>query len=120
MAYEITFGFVSGRTLTYGAYQPGGTVRTAAGTSLPEQAGTGYYRATDAALVAADFVIVTDSVLGIVGQGQFKPEISATAIEAKIDIIDANVDLLIVEQQRVNNVYDDTTADAEGARIIGI
>lgn len=114
MAYEITFGWKSGETLTYGAYQPDGTVRTAAGTALPEQAGTGYYLATDASIAAGDFVIVKSGTT-VVGQGQYKPEVSATGIsadltdiEAKIDIIDSNVDDLILDQNNVTNVIDDS------------
>ena len=60
MANEITFGYISGETLTYGAYQPSGTVRTAAGTSLTESGSTGYYTATDANIQTGDVVVIDD------------------------------------------------------------
>lgn len=118
MSEEITFGYTSGLTLKYEAYQPDGTIRTAS-ISLPEIGTTGYYVASDADIEAGDFVIVKKSPYGaddVVGSGQYKPEVSASSItadladiETKIDTIDTNVDLLIVEQQRVENVYDQET-----------
>ncbi len=72
MANEITFGWRSGSTLTYGIYQPDGTIRTAAGTSLPEIGSTGYYVASDANIQTGDFVIVSTST-AVVGQGQYNP-----------------------------------------------
>ena len=99
MANEIQFGYTTGRTLTYGVYQPDGTVRTAAGTALAEVAGTGYYKATDASVVAGDYIIVIDSVLGTVGQGQYETATSSLAttahlqdVEDKLDTVDTNVD----------------------------
>ena len=44
MANEIKFGYLSGTDLTYTAYKPDGTVRTAS-TALPEVGTTGYYTA---------------------------------------------------------------------------
>ena len=116
MASEIKMGYVSGKTLTYGAYQPDGTVRTAAGTALPEIGATGYYVASDANLAAGDVVIVKEGTV-VRGAGEYKPEVSAseisadlTAIEGKIDTvdtvvdgIDANVDLVLIAQQQVRS-----------------
>jgi len=113
MANEITFGYTTGRDLAYGVYQPNGAVRTAAGTDLPEIPATGYYTATNASIVSGDFVIVTDSVLGVVGQGEYQPEVATVptgmdAIEDKIDIIDENVDTLLEQEAAVLNVYNET------------
>jgi len=80
MADEITFGWATGETLTYGAYQPDGTVRTAAATSLPEQGATGYYHATDANIQAGDVVIVHNGTTNV-GWGQYQPEVDCVLIE---------------------------------------
>jgi hypothetical protein len=49
----------------------------------------------------------------VIGFGEYKPEVSASGVtadiadvEAKVDIIDANVDQLIVDQNKVLNVYE--------------
>ena len=115
MANEITFGYKSSETLTYGAYQPDGTVRTAAGTSLPEIAATGYYVADDAVIVAGDFVIVKSSTV-VVGQGQYKPEVTASDINADVTAIledtsttiPATLATILATNQTVTNVYDET------------
>ncbi len=58
---RIQYGDVSGETITYAAYQPDGTVRTAAGTSIPEIAGTGYYTVVDANVQAGDALVFSDT-----------------------------------------------------------
>lgn len=114
MANEITFGFTSGRTLTYAVYNPDGTEVTAPATALPEIGATGYYTATDGDITALDFVIVTDSVFGIIGQGQYQPDVTSSgviadlaALEAKIDIIDAVVDSIQVNSGTVSNTFNE-------------
>jgi len=67
MANEIQLTFRTGATLTYGAYQPEGTVRTAAATSLPEIGTTGYYTATDANIVVGDQVVVKEGTNIVAG-----------------------------------------------------
>ena len=57
MADEISEGAVSGLSLTYGAYQPDGTVRTAAGTALTEVGSTGLYLADDANVQYGDILV---------------------------------------------------------------
>ncbi len=89
MANEIQFpGFRIGATLTYEALQPDGTVRTAAGTSLPEITGTGYYKADDGNVIAGDGVVVKEGV-SVVGGGIYLPEatVSDVATETKQDEI---------------------------------
>ena len=79
MANEIQFGYRSGATLTYGAYQPDGTIRTAAGASLPEIGTTGYYTATDANIQPKDAIIVKDGS-NVVGSGEYQPEVTVANI----------------------------------------
>ena len=113
MADEITFGYRTGHTLQYGVYDPTGSVVTAAGTSLPEEGATGYYHATDASIDALDFVIVTDSVTGVVvGQGQFSPDVTSASITIDIGDIETDIsdlsdklDLISVALNKVKNVY---------------
>jgi hypothetical protein len=129
MANEITFGNLTGKTLTYGAYQPDGSVRTAAGTALTEVAGTGYYKASDANIIAGDFVVIREGAVEV-GQGQYKPEVSATGISGDItdiasDItailedtgttlpstlttIEDKIDTLTTQQSQTYNITDET------------
>ena len=108
MADEITFGYLTGYTLEYGVYQPDGTVRTAAGTSLPEEGATGYYHADNADIVALDFVIVTDNATGaVVGQGQFSPNVTSTEIEDDLDDLKGKIVGIRTQLNKVNNVYEE-------------
>ena len=124
MAYEVTFGFIPGNTLKYYAYEPDGTERTAA-TALPEIGATGYYVATDATLVAGDFVIVRKTpyaAADVIGQGQYKPEVSAAGITsdltdiaadivdiaADIVVIDGIVDEILITENRGTQIIDET------------
>lgn len=91
MADEIRFWYKTGETLTYGAYQPDGTVRTAAATALTEVAGTGYYKATDASVAAGDIIVVNDGTKNV-GGGEYLPEVSTTAGTTSLETyIDTNV-----------------------------
>lgn len=75
MADEITFGYTKGTTLSYAAYHPDGTERTAK-TSLPEwPADSGYFHEDDDDIKEGDFVIITDDDLSdrVVGYGQYGP-----------------------------------------------
>ena len=106
MADEITFGYRTGHTLTYGAYEPDGSVRTAAGTALPEEGATGYYHATDASIEALDFVIVIESVTGVVvGQGQLSPDVTSEAITVDLGDLEDKIDLVGIALNKVKNIY---------------
>lgn len=83
MSVEVSFGFKSGKTLTYGAYEEDGTVRTAAATSLPEEGSTGYYHATDADIDTGDVVVVRWGT-NEVGFGVHRPLINETTIVGNI------------------------------------
>ncbi len=57
---RVGFVFRTGKTLTYEGLSPSGSVLTAAATSLPEVAGTGYYTVVDANLSVGDIAIVRE------------------------------------------------------------
>ncbi|MCK5018792.1 MAG: hypothetical protein KAS32_17145 [Candidatus Peribacteraceae bacterium] len=72
---RIEFQYLTGITLTYEALSAdGGTVRTAAGTSLPEVGSTGYYTVVDANIVTGDVAIVRDAD-DVVGGGKENPPV---------------------------------------------
>ena len=114
MSDEITFGFAIGRTLTYGVYTAAGGVRTAAGTSLPETAGTGYYHADNGDIVASDIVIVKEGAVPV-GWGEYLPRViseseAGETLDDVIDEIDANEALLnqvIEDLLAINSDYDE-------------
>jgi hypothetical protein len=156
--YEIKFGYVSGYSLIFAAFQPSGAGRGIANQPLPEIRPTGFYIATPITdLEVGDVVLVynletlyweddplyietedfltyegerlhwegewlmwpDDTISDVLtwvgdplGAGEYESPIDfaadLTGLEAKVDVVDENVDLLIVEAQRVNNVYDET------------
>jgi hypothetical protein len=71
---RLRFWWRSGETLTYEALQADGTVRTAAGTSIPEINSTGYYTVLDASVVTGDNALINDGN-GIIGGGQENPPV---------------------------------------------
>jgi len=104
MSNEINFGWASGRTLTYGAYEPDGSVRTAAGTSLPEIGSTGYYVADNGDIEAGDWVIVKESIT-VVGAGEYSPEVS---ISGDLVTIEADLtEILEMITEKIVYVFDD-------------
>ena len=105
MADNITIGYRTGVIdLTYGAYQPSGTVRTAAGTALTEVGTTGYYKASAAAIVAGDSVIVKEGT-SVVAWGEYLPNVSSSSITADLTDIEGKIDDLIIDQNKVTNIY---------------
>lgn len=105
MANEIKLGYTTGQTLTYAVYRPDGTQVTAPGTSLPEIGVTGYYTASNTSIAAGDVCIVSDAT-SVLFQGEYKPEISATVIEGKIDTIDGLIDALTTTLAAVDGKID--------------
>lgn len=108
MANEINLGYRSGATLTYGAYQPSGTVRIAAGTSLPEIGTTGYYTASAATIVDLDFVVVKEGT-NVVAQGQYRPEVTVpflVTVPGDLVTIETEIANLIAALNQVHTVID--------------
>ena len=67
MANEIQLTYRSGATLTFGAYQHDGTVRTAAATAVPEIGTTGYYTTDDGNILVGDSVSIKEGVNVVAG-----------------------------------------------------
>lgn len=116
MANEIKLGYYTGQTLTYAVYNPDGTEVTAPGTSLPEIGATGYYTASNASIAAGDICIVSDTN-GVLFQGEYLPDVTSSAVEAKVDIIDTNVDLLETYRRRVQTIQTPKDPKETKARI---
>jgi hypothetical protein len=95
---KVQIGFTSGVTLTYGAYTPSGSVRTAAGATLPEIGSTGYYTTIDASVIAGDAIVVKEGSQ-VVGYGIYQPE----ATVANVDITDGVIDRVsLVDTTTIN------------------
>jgi len=100
MANEVTFGYPTGKTLTFGVYTSAGTERES-GTALTETpAGSGLYLGTPTTITTSDLVIIKEGT-AVVGWGEYKPQIDDSDIIAEVDIVIAN-------QTMVLNVYDET------------
>jgi hypothetical protein len=113
MADEINLTYRSGATLTYGAFQPDGTVRTAAGTNLPEVGATGYYVASDSAVVVGDQIVVKEGV-NIVAGGQYEIRIptdistlqtTANTISTDVGTTNALLSGILATGGRVNDKW---------------
>jgi len=113
----VKVGYITGAVnLTYGAYQPNGTVRTAAGTSLVEAADSGYYFAADAALIAGDTIVVKDGST-FVTAGIYQPESVVTNIDVTAGVID-QVALVDTTTENTDMVGTDDAATEDKQDII--
>lgn len=93
---RLQLGTDTGRTLTYGLYEPDGTVRTAAGTSFPEVSGTGYYTVEDTDMETGDVGIVKEGTR-IIGWGIHRPEIDDSLIISEVDANEVKIDAIKAE-----------------------
>jgi len=111
MANEVTFGYRTGAVLTFGVYTKDGALREV-GTAMTETpADSGLYLGSPTEIDAEDMVIIKEGTV-VVGQGQYKPEVSASEIKE-------GVDTLVEDGGKVNNVYPapDITEEQTKARI---
>lgn len=101
---------VTGQTLTFTAFQPGGALRGLADQSLPEIGVSGYYEATPStALVAGDTILVYHDEYDQHYQMEFLPSVSApeavSVLEGRLDTIDAANAEILTESQKTTTAY---------------
>jgi len=112
MANEVTFGYRTGVVnLTFGVYTKDGVLREVETAMTETPADSGLYLGTPTEIDAEDMVIIKEGT-AIVGQGQYKPEVSASEIKE-------SVDTLVEDGGKVSNVYPapDITEEQTKARI---
>lgn len=163
MSYEVKFGFATGHSLVFSAFQPSGAGRGLEQQPLPEIRAKGYYVATPiTSLVASDMVLAyelenvyweddlvyilsyenvfyegarvyyeedwvmdfdstfldevtsTDDPIGV---GEYGPDIVSTTINTDLTTLQTAVDDLVVDQNKVLNVYDERP-EPEAAQMI--
>lgn len=86
MANEITFGYSTGQSLTFGVYTSAGVERES-GTSLTETpADSGLYLGSPTTITTGDLVIIKKGST-VVGWGEYKSAIDDSDIITKLDTI---------------------------------
>lgn len=70
MANEVTFGFATGKTLTFSVYDLDGTARETGGTMTETPASSGLYLGSPTTMLAGDLVVVKEGTKPV-GWGEF-------------------------------------------------
>lgn len=113
MANEVKFIWVTGATVTFSVFTLAGVEREADTAMTETPAGSGLYLGSPTTILENDAVVVEDAG-GVIGGGEYLLD----PVNAKIDIIDTNVDLVLIAENKVNNIYDETVVPPEATVVI--